>query len=117
MSVPTRREPYRTDTPRPSLAVPERRLWAAVLEAAVDDARGVSTRRVTSKTWGRDWQGHTPALAWFAAPSAQVGAFAWICAALDLEADAVRRALLDPARHRSPLWRHSGRPVAMRVNE
>jgi hypothetical protein len=69
-----------------------RRLWASVVRTAADDLftnKPVLPRR-------HCYVGSTiAARAWFSSENAEVGSFLWICDILDLNAQAIRSALLN----------------------
>lgn len=67
------------ETPNPSQA--ERDLWATVMLDAVDCLSSRSKRL------------RAEARAWFASNDVGVGTFLWVCAALELSADDIRRNL------------------------
>jgi hypothetical protein len=54
-------------------------LWAAVLLATVEDLKDIHTKAAAE--------------AWFNSTSQEVGTFLWICEALGLDANAVRRSV------------------------
>ena len=66
-----------------------RRLWAAVLEQAVEDVKR-----------GRD--NSDTALSWFQSDSENVGSFLWVCGILGIDPESIKRILVQ---------RHSGIPV------
>jgi len=115
VSVQTRHEPYRTaNAPAGLVGLPEWKLWAAVLETALDDVYGLSALRShTTAARERETKGRLPALAWFADEQNSVGTFHWICDVLDLDPNAVRR-IAAAEDTRSPLWRYERRPGSMR---
>ena len=71
---PHQRGPIGARTPTGGGATNERRLWAAVLEHAWEEAR-------------RDYDG---VLVWVMGEGRRPGAFVWVCEALGLDPDAVR---------------------------
>ena len=82
-----------------------RRLWAAVLEQAVKDARGGRTYHIITEE----------ARAWFRSKNENVGSFIWVCRILDLDPCYVR-AKVDQqpvvrATWRSPARRSAAVPV------
>ncbi len=66
-----------------------RRLWCAVLEQALEDAKS------------RSFKHKEEALEWFHSPSRGTGSFLWICSALDIDPGLIKKAL--PARQVIPL--------------
>lgn len=81
---------------RPCLA-----LWAAVMQVAIEDSRGLgpmpSGHRDGSRADLRD-----RAVAWLSSPEQKVGSFLWICSLLDLDPGAVRAALTRKVRATPP---------------
>lgn len=73
---PHQRGPIGARFPMLTGAQNERRLWVAVLENAWDEAR-------------RDYDG---VLVWIMSDSQRPGAFVWVCEALGLDPEAVRKA-------------------------
>ena len=79
---------------------PEHRLWVAVLT----DAVALLNRQVAGtqhECWG--------AQAWIGSMQTGPGSFQWVCAMLELDAAAVRRAIQQPER---PAIRHARRRAA-----
>lgn len=96
MTWTKRREPYRTSF-EPAVALDDgvRRLWAAVLDHAwttVSLRRGSDEERRHLREWVQ-------------AERTTPGAFAWICALLELDPDPLRRRFLHPPRRTSPFAR------------
>ncbi len=71
-----------------------RRLWAAVLEQAVKDARGGRTYHIITEE----------ARAWFRSKKEGMGSFIWVCRILDLDPGYVRRKV-DQQPIVRPAWR------------
>jgi hypothetical protein len=76
-----------------------RRLWAAVLEQAVKDARGGRTYHIITEE----------AQAWFHSKKEGVGSFIWVCRILDLDPSYVREKV-----DLQPVVRATWRPPARR---
>lgn len=80
----TPRAPIRTTGDVPDLGPKERALWAAVLEAAVQDIRRDLYRKDRERDADR---------AWFGSETVRPGAFVWICELMNLDPDAIRATL------------------------
>jgi hypothetical protein len=74
---------YGEDIYRSGLAC--RRLWAAVLEQAIKDARDETTKRRRFERADGQTAQH-----WFLSENGGIGSFLWICEMLDLEPRFVR---------------------------
>jgi hypothetical protein len=70
---------FRNEEQEPRAVFPEYSLWAAVLLATVEDLKDIHTKAAAE--------------AWFNSTSQEVGTFLWICEALGLDANAVRRSV------------------------
>jgi hypothetical protein len=81
-------------------AEPHRRLMAAVLQTVVDDFRGSAYRRGAGFGPSTDGRGARQASAYVASTDrAWPYSFENLCEALGVDADGLRRALLDEERH------------------
>ena len=78
-----------------------RRLWAAVLEQAIKDARGGRTYHIITEE----------ARTWFRSQNEDVGSFIWICRTLDLDPSYVRGKVKQQPVVRAT-WRSPARPPA-----
>ena len=78
-----------------------RRLWAAVLEQAIKDARGGRTYHIITEE----------ARTWFRSQNEDVGSFIWICRTLDLDPSYVRGKVNQQPVVRAT-WRSPARPPA-----
>ena len=75
-----------------SLATPQRRLMAAVIQAALDDCQGTATARAAGAVAGRDPRTFRQAVAYFESRDRSWPySFDNICDAIGLDADGVRR--------------------------
>ena len=70
---------FRNGEQEPTADFPEYSLWAAVLLATVEDLKDDQTKAAAE--------------AWFTSTSREIGTFLWICEALGLNANAVRRSV------------------------
>ncbi len=76
------------------ITVPERNLWAGVLERAIRDVLNFEKREVHY---------HRQACAWFFETDSEVRSFLWICKELDLDFEKVRSRIFEMKEKRGTL--------------
>jgi len=69
----------------------EKLLWANVLWVAVRDAANDGSEFKRNHESNRQRKAHKSALRWFRSQKEMEASFLWVCAALDLDPDRVRR--------------------------